>query len=240
MEKGPVLVVAACIVRDEFVLLARRNQPTLEEAHLKWELPGGKVKIGEAPQEALKREIREELRTDINVVRLLPHLQTNIYHRNDGSVGHFVVLAFESVLAKGATKPKPSDESVKQFEWMRRDQLMDLPLLPGTARFVECLERLDRASFDQANLYIRLERKDKSGGRMDYWEFQCVTDLWGDFSLVERYVNYKRRATENSILVKESQASIWERVTYRVRSLVRDGYVVIKSTTPLLEPLNSE
>ncbi len=238
MEKGPVLVVAACIVRDEFVLLARRNQPNLEEAHLKWELPGGKIRVGEAPQEALKREIEEELRTNINVVRLLPHLQTNIYNRSDGSVGHFVVLAFESVLAKGAPRPKPSDESVKQFEWVRRDAIRELPLLPGTARFVECLERLDRASFDQANLYLRLERRDKSGGKVDYWEFQCVPDLWGDFSLVERYVNYKRHVTENSILVRETQASLWEGVTRRVRDLVREGFVVIKSTTPLLEPLN--
>src|SRR4029077_12202859 len=152
---------------------------------------------------------------------------------------HFVVFAFESVLAKGAPKPKASDESVRQFEWVRRGDAGALALLPGTARFIECLERLDRASFDQSNLYIRLERKDRDGGKMDYWEFQCVPDLWGDFSLVERYVNYRRHVTENNVLLTDSQAGLWDRVTKRVRDLVREGYVVMKSTTPLLEPLNS-
>ena len=36
-ERGPTLVVAAAIVRDNEILLVRRYQPELPEAHLKWE-----------------------------------------------------------------------------------------------------------------------------------------------------------------------------------------------------------
>lgn len=237
MDRGPVLVVAACIVRGDSVLLARRNQPSLAEVHLKWELPGGKVRLGEAPQEAIKREIQEELGTAINVVRLLPHLQTNLYHRSDGALGHFLVVAFESVIAKGADKPQPSDEAVKQFKWVSRSELKTLELLPGTDRFVECLTRMDRASFDEANLYVRLERRDKGGGKLDYWEFQCVSDLWGEFNLLERHVSIKRRSSENKVITDVSPENIWERLTQRVRDLVREGYVVSQSTTALLEPL---
>ncbi len=238
MNQGPVLVVAACIVRSDSVLLARRHQPSLAEAHLKWELPGGKVRLGETPQEAIKREIQEELSTVINVVRLLPHLQTNLYHRPDGSVGHFLVVAFESVLATGSSKPRPSDESVEEFKWIERDEVNELELLPGTSRFIECLDRIDRASFDEAHLFVRLERRDSSGGGGgDYWEFQCVFDLWGEFNILERHVNVRRGLSQNRVITDVSRENMWERLTARVRQLVRQGYVVSQSTTPLLEPL---
>jgi|ERR1041385_1709864 8-oxo-dGTP diphosphatase len=237
MERGPVLVVAACIVRGETVLLARRNQPDVPEAHLKWELPGGKVRLGETPQEAVRREIQEELGTTINVVRLLPHLQTNLYHRSDGTIGHFLVVAFESVLAKGATQPEPTDESVKQFQWVSRQEVKTLSLLPGTDRFIECLQRMDRASFDEAHLYVRLEKRDKGGASVDYWEYQCIIDLWGEYNLLERHVNLKRRSTQSKVLTEVSQANLWERLTARVRDLAQQGYVVSRSTTTLLEPL---
>lgn len=240
MERGPVLVVAACIVHGEEVLLARRHQPSLTEAHLKWELPGGKVKLGETPHEAIRREISEELGTDINVIRLLPHLQNNVYHRSDGSIGHYVVVAFESVISKGAAKPHPSEDSVKQFKWVARGGVQALELLPGTDLFIECLERIDRASFDEAHLFVRLERRDKGGAKMDYWEFQGVLDLWGEFNLVERHVNFKRRSSQNKVVTDVSQANLWERLTERIRDLAREGYVVIQSTTPLLQPISSQ
>jgi ADP-ribose pyrophosphatase YjhB (NUDIX family) len=117
-ERGPTLVVAACIVRGEEILLARRNQPDLPEAHLKWELPGGKVRFQESPHDALQREIQEELGTTVQIVRLLPQVQSNIYLRLDGRTVHSVVLGFECVLgrsspavlgiSRGASDPWPA------------------------------------------------------------------------------------------------------------------------------------
>jgi 8-oxo-dGTP diphosphatase len=56
---GMVQVVAAIIEREGRILICRR---TPEQSHaLKWEFPGGKVEPGETPEQALERELEEEL-----------------------------------------------------------------------------------------------------------------------------------------------------------------------------------
>ena len=57
-----VQVVAAIIERDGRILICRR---TREQSHaLKWEFPGGKVEPGETPEQAVERELEEELGID--------------------------------------------------------------------------------------------------------------------------------------------------------------------------------
>ena len=55
-------VVAAIIIKDNKVFATQRGYGDFKDG---WEFPGGKVEEGETPQEALKREIREELAADI-------------------------------------------------------------------------------------------------------------------------------------------------------------------------------
>ncbi|MFV8257824.1 (deoxy)nucleoside triphosphate pyrophosphohydrolase [Bdellovibrio bacteriovorus] len=73
MTKLPVLVVAAVIQRQEDpegrILVVRRG-PEQSGAGF-WEFPGGKVEAGEAPEQALVREITEELALDIRVHELI-------------------------------------------------------------------------------------------------------------------------------------------------------------------------
>ena len=142
-EKGPTLVVAAAIIKREKVLLAKRYQPELSEAHLKWELPGGKVKLEESPHETLMREIKEELDTDIRVVRLLPHVQSNIYHF-DSNLIHVIILAFESVIVRGAKLPGASEEAVEAVRWveLKDIQKLDTYLLASHMR-LRCFSKIN-------------------------------------------------------------------------------------------------
>ncbi len=61
-------VVAAVIVKDGNVLATQRGYGEFKG---KWEFPGGKIKEGENKEEALKREIKEELNADIDVEAFL-------------------------------------------------------------------------------------------------------------------------------------------------------------------------
>lgn len=57
-------VVAAIIIRDGKIFATQRGYGEWKDW---WEFPGGKIELGEAPEDALKREIREELATEIEV-----------------------------------------------------------------------------------------------------------------------------------------------------------------------------
>ena len=61
-------VVAAIIEKDGRIFATQRGYGDYKDW---WEFPGGKIEAGEAPEEALVREIREELRAEIKVGGLL-------------------------------------------------------------------------------------------------------------------------------------------------------------------------
>ncbi|MDO5504265.1 MAG: (deoxy)nucleoside triphosphate pyrophosphohydrolase [Actinomycetia bacterium] len=72
----PLLVAAAVALKDGHVLACRRA--THKSAGGKWEFPGGKVEPGESPEEALARELREELGVHADVGRLLDRSCTQV------------------------------------------------------------------------------------------------------------------------------------------------------------------
>ena len=61
-------VVAAIIRKDDKIFATQRGYGDFKDW---WEFPGGKMESGETPEEALKREIREELSTEINIDNFL-------------------------------------------------------------------------------------------------------------------------------------------------------------------------
>ena len=58
-------VVAAIIIKDNKIFCTQRSN--IDEVALKWEFPGGKMEDGESREDALEREIKEELDCDINI-----------------------------------------------------------------------------------------------------------------------------------------------------------------------------
>jgi 8-oxo-dGTP diphosphatase len=83
-ETAPTVryVVAALILRGNTVLICQRRPD--QAMALKWEFPGGKMEPGEGPEEALVRELREELGIEAVIGPLVAHVRHT--YRNGGAV----------------------------------------------------------------------------------------------------------------------------------------------------------
>jgi len=101
MGKNQITIVVA-IIRNENgdVLLARRNEPGLKDAHDKWEFVGGGIEFGENPEEALKREVLEEAGVEVEITRLLPKIFSEMLNKET----QVIVMSYECKIISGELK----------------------------------------------------------------------------------------------------------------------------------------
>ena len=64
-------VVAALVQVEDLILIVQRKEDAKAYKSLKWEFPGGKVEQGERPEDAVVREVKEELQLDIQPVEAI-------------------------------------------------------------------------------------------------------------------------------------------------------------------------
>lgn len=118
-------VVAAVIIHGGKVFATQRGYGEFKD---KWEFPGGKVEPGETPEQALAREIREELDTEIEVGTLIDTIETDYpnFHLSMGCYfctvkeGHLTLLEHEAAKWLDA-------EHLESVDWLP----VDRSLLPA-------------------------------------------------------------------------------------------------------------
>ena len=118
-------VITACNDNGEKIIFA--TQRGYGEFKDGWEFPGGKVEPGETPQEALKREIMEELETEIKVGDLIETIEY------DYPTFHLSMDCFWAEIVKGDLVLR-EHESAK---WLTKGQLGSVDWLPADLGLVE-------------------------------------------------------------------------------------------------------
>ena len=124
--------VAGIAVDGDRILLHRLDKDDF------WTFPGGRVELGETSQEALVRELQEELNTDIEIVRLL-WLVENFFeynHQQYHEIAFYYLIQFRwrsPYLAKDKSFFGVEDDHKLEFRWFVNDfeVLKQLPLLPS-------------------------------------------------------------------------------------------------------------
>jgi len=106
-------VAAALIVRAGEVLICQRrpDQPMA----LQWEFPGGKIEPGESPEQALARELNEELGINATIGSRVTHIRHNYRHGGAVDLQFFAVPEYTGEL---------ENRIFQQFKWVK---LEDLP-----------------------------------------------------------------------------------------------------------------
>ena len=121
-------VVAAVIVDHGRVFATQRGYGDWKDY---WEFPGGKIESGETPEEALRREIREELDTGIAVKEKITTIEY------DYPEFHLSMDCFLAEVTEGSLVLKEHEAA----RWLRNDELDTVRWLPADQTIIELLKQ---------------------------------------------------------------------------------------------------
>ena len=120
-------VVAAIICKDDKIFATQRGYGEWKDW---WEFPGGKMEVGETPEEALVREIREELSAEINVGELLTTVEY------DYPKFHLTMHCYLCSLI-GEALHLNEHEAAK---WLAKDELDSVKWLPADLELIQTIK----------------------------------------------------------------------------------------------------
>jgi len=119
-------VVAAIIVDGDKIFATQRGYGEWKDW---WEFPGGKIDAGESPEEALRREIREELATEIEVGELLTTVEY------DYPKFHLIMHCYMCKVLSGNLVLLEHEAA----KWLKREELHSVKWLPADEGIIELL-----------------------------------------------------------------------------------------------------
>ena len=114
-----IVVSAGIVSRGEKIMLCQRRPG--DRMELKWEFPGGKLEQGESPQQALERELREELAIETRTGRIF-----DVHHDFSGD-REILILFFRSDLVSG----EPQTIECNAVHWVDLNRLTEYDLAPA-------------------------------------------------------------------------------------------------------------
>ncbi len=123
-----VKVVAAIIAEKGRIFATQRGYGEFKDG---WEFPGGKIEEGEMPQQALVREIQEELDTEVEVGDLLGTVEY------DYPTFHLSMQCFLCRIKSGRLNLKEHEAA----RWLAEDELDSVDWLPADIEVLEWIRR---------------------------------------------------------------------------------------------------
>ena len=122
-----IKVVAAIMIENNKIFATQRGYGDFKDG---WEFPGGKIEKGETPEEALIREIKEELDTTINVNKKIDIVEY------DYPNFHLSMDCFICNILEGDLVLKEHEAS----KWLSKDELYSVDWLPADKEIIEKIE----------------------------------------------------------------------------------------------------
>lgn len=131
MDRKLFFAVKALVFYNDAFLIVQRSDAARGEHHL-WEFPGGRLELGESPEEALARELMEE--TGLTAKPLCPLQTWNFFRGEDTQI---VGVTF---LCKAATDTVQLSDEHEAYAWIRFDELTQYPIVPTVLNGIQKLD----------------------------------------------------------------------------------------------------
>ena len=119
-----IKVVAAIIKNNNKIFATQRGYGELKD---RWEFPGGKVEFLESDEDALKREIREELETNISIDKFLCTVEY------DYPTFHLTMNCYVCSILSGSLKLKEHESA----QWLTKENLLSVDWLEADKYVIE-------------------------------------------------------------------------------------------------------
>jgi 8-oxo-dGTP diphosphatase len=135
----PLLLVAAAALIDASGRVLLTQRPQHKQLGGLWEFPGGKVEPGEAPEDALIRELKEELALTVEPDALDPYAFASHAYPD------FHLLMPLYIIARWQGEPKLDPNAAQAMVWARLNQLRTFEMPPADVVLVDRLIERDAA-----------------------------------------------------------------------------------------------
>ena len=117
MDKMINIIVSSCVIDNNKILMVQENKSDIQGL---WDLPGGKVKIGEDIKQAAIREILEETgyNIDLNSILLIQNYVT--------TKGVLLIIYFNATLS-GYMQKKFREDEISNVKWFTLEEIENIP-----------------------------------------------------------------------------------------------------------------
>lgn len=129
IERKNIEVVAGVIVENGKIFATQRGYGDFKDG---WEFPGGKIEKGETREQALERELREELEIKVEVGKFIKTIQY------DYPKFHLTMHCFLVKIVEGT----PNLLEHEAAKWITKEQIDDIAWLPADVELIEELKKI--------------------------------------------------------------------------------------------------
>ncbi|MCL4437321.1 MAG: NUDIX domain-containing protein [Thaumarchaeota archaeon] len=129
-QRYPEPTVGALIVNDSGEILLVQSY----KWNNFWSVPGGHIELGERAEEAVKREVKEEVGLDVEPVKMLM-VQQAVYPKNFMAPRHFIFMDF--LCRTKSSKVKLDEREIQESKWATPEEALQEKLEEFTRNLVE-------------------------------------------------------------------------------------------------------
>ena len=127
----PVVGVGGIVLDAERVLLVRRGREPLKGI---WSIPGGKLELGETLRDAVRRELREEVGLEVQVLEMVEVFERITFDEEGRAAYHFVLIDFLCECTAGTAT---ADDDVDEVAWVERNRISDYKTTEAAPAVIE-------------------------------------------------------------------------------------------------------